>query len=100
MWTISRTGDIATLKALGASTRCLLRDALGQAAVLLVGGVAVGARLSAAAAALLPDAVPVVVTTATTLLPAAGLVLLGLVGAGVSVTRITRIDPHAALSAR
>ncbi|CAM3467311.1 ATP-binding cassette domain-containing protein [Isoptericola cucumis] len=89
VWTISRTGDIAVVKVLGASTGYLLRDALGQAAVLLVGGVAVGAGLSAAAAALLPDAVPVVVTAATTLLPAAGLVLLGLVGAGVSVARIT-----------
>lgn len=100
VWTISRSGDIAVLKALGASTRYLLRDALGQAAVLLVGGVAVGTALTVAGAALLPDAVPVVVTTATTLVPSAGLVLLGLVGAGVSVARITRIDPHAALAAR
>ncbi|PRZ02480.1 putative ABC transport system permease protein [Isoptericola sp. CG 20/1183] len=100
VWTISRSGDIAVLKALGGSTGYLLRDALGQAAVLLVGGVAVGTGLSVAAATLLPDAVPVVVTTATTLVPAAGLILLGLVGAGVSVARITRIDPHAALAAR
>ncbi|WP_402463497.1 ABC transporter permease [Isoptericola aurantiacus] len=100
VWTISRSGDIAVLKALGGSTGYLLRDALGQAAVLLVGGVAVGTGLSVAAAALLPNAVPVVVTTETTLVPAAGLVLLGLIGAGVSVARITRIDPHAALAAR
>ncbi|MEN5073734.1 ABC transporter permease [Isoptericola cucumis] len=100
VWTISRSGDIAVLKALGASTHYLLRDALGQAAVLLVGGVALGTGLTAAGAALLPDAVPVVVTTATTLVPAAGLIVLGLVGAGISVARITRIDPHAALAAR
>lgn len=100
VWTIGRSGDIAVLKALGASTRYLLRDALGQAAVLLVGGVAVGTALTVAGAALLPDVVPVVVTTATTLVPAVGLVLLGLVGAAVSVARITRIDPHAALAAR
>ncbi|SKC59689.1 ABC transporter permease [Krasilnikoviella flava] len=100
VWTIGRAGDIAVLKALGASTRYLLRDALGQAAVLLVGGVAVGTALTVAGAALLPDVVPVVVTTSTTLVPAAGLVLLGLVGAAVSVARITRIDPHAALAAR
>ena len=100
VWTIGRSGDIAVLKALGASTRYLLRDALGQAAVLLVGGVAVGTALTVAGASLLPDVVPVVVTTATTLVPAAGLVLLGLVGAAVSVARITRIDPHAALAAR
>lgn len=100
VWTISRTGDIAVLKALGAPTGYLLRDALGQAAVILVGGVALGAGLSVAAATMLPAAVPVVVTTATTLVPAAGLILLGLIGAGVSVARVTRIDPHAALAAR
>ncbi|MBD8078310.1 ABC transporter permease [Cellulosimicrobium arenosum] len=100
VWTISRSGDVAVLKALGASTGYLLRDALGQAAVLLVGGVAVGTALTVAGASLLPAAVPVVVTAATTLVPAVGLVLLGLVGAGVSVARITRIDPHAALAAR
>ncbi|MFE7507709.1 ABC transporter permease [Promicromonospora sp. NPDC057488] len=100
VWTISRTGDVAVLKALGASTRYLLRDALGQAAVLLVGGVAVGTWLTAAGAALLPDAVPVVLTTATTLVPAGGLILLGLVGAGVAVARVARVDPHAALAAR
>ncbi|MBD5786844.1 ABC transporter permease [Cellulosimicrobium terreum] len=100
VWTISRSGDVAVLKALGASTRYLLCDALGQAAVLLVGGVTVGTVLTVAGAALLPPAVPVVVTAATTLAPAAGLVLLGLVGAGVSVARITRVDPHAALAAR
>lgn len=100
VWTIGRSGDVAVLKALGASTRYLLRDALGQAAVLLVGGVAVGTGLTVAGASLLPDVVPVVVTTTTTLVPAADLVLLGLAGAAVSVARITRIDPHAALAAR
>ncbi|MFI8524083.1 ABC transporter permease [Promicromonospora sukumoe] len=100
VWTISRTGDVAVLKALGASTGYLLRDALGQAAVLLVGGVGIGTALTAAGAALLPDAVPVVLTTATTLVPAGGLILLGLVGAGVAVARVARVDPHAALAAR
>ncbi|MFE5307197.1 ABC transporter permease [Isoptericola sp. NPDC056578] len=100
VWTIGRSGDVAVLKALGASTRYLLRDALGQAAVLLVGGVAVGTGLTVAGASLLPDVVPVVVTAGTTLVPAAALVLLGLAGAAVSIARITRIDPHAALAAR
>ncbi|PFG44703.1 putative ABC transport system permease protein [Isoptericola jiangsuensis] len=100
VWTVSRAGDVAVLKALGASTGYLLRDALGQAAVLLAGGVTLGTVLAAAAATVLPAAVPVVVTPATTLVPAAALVLLGLAGAAVSVARITRIDPHAALAAR
>ncbi len=100
VWTIGRTGDIAVLKALGASTRYLLRDALGQAAVLLVGGVAVGTLLTVGGAQLVPGDVPVVVTAATTLVPAAALIALGIAGAGISVARITRVDPHAALAAR
>lgn len=100
VWTIGRTGDVAVLKALGASTRYLLRDALGQAAVVLIVGVTTGTVLTAAGAALLPGTLPVVVDVTTTVVPAAGLVVLGLAGAAVSVARITRVDPHAALAAR
>ncbi len=100
VWTISRSGDLAVLKALGATTRYLLRDALGQAAVLLGGGVTIGALLSAAAAAALSGVVPIAVTPTTSLVPAVSLILLGLTGAGVAIARIARIDPHAALAAR
>ncbi|MDO8149944.1 ABC transporter permease [Isoptericola sp. b408] len=99
VWTISRSADVAVLKALGATTRYLLRDALGQAAVVLAVGVGLGTLLTAVGGRLLPATVPVLVDTTTTVLPAAGLVLLGLAGAAVSVARITRIDPHAALAA-
>ncbi|GAB3171021.1 ABC transporter permease [Myceligenerans halotolerans] len=100
VWTIGRTGDIAVLKALGGSTGYLLRDALGQAAVLLACGVAIGTGMAVAGASLLPPAIPVDITTATILTPAASLVVLGLAGAGVAVARIARVDPHAALAAR
>ncbi|GCD18734.1 ABC transporter substrate-binding protein [Cellulomonas algicola] len=100
VWTISRQGDVAVLKALGASTGYLLRDALGQAALILVGAVAVGAGLAAAAGSALAAVLPMVVSPATTLAPAALLVVLGLVGAAAAVARITRTDPHAALAAR
>ncbi|MGH9068162.1 MAG: ABC transporter permease, partial [Acidimicrobiales bacterium] len=49
VWTIQRSSDIAVLKALGATTRYLLRDAMGQALVLLALGTAIGAGLAAAA---------------------------------------------------
>ena len=45
VWTIQRSGDIAVLKALGASNAYLLRDALGQAVLLLVGGTGIGAGM-------------------------------------------------------
>lgn len=50
VWTIQRSGDIAVLKALGASTRGLLTDALGQALILLTGGTLLGTALAAASA--------------------------------------------------
>lgn len=100
VWTIGRQGDIAVLKALGAPTGYLLRDAVGQAALLLVAGVTVGTGIATLLAILLDGAIPVLVSAATTLVPAAALVVLGLLGAGVAVMRITRTDPHAALAAR
>ncbi|RYV52742.1 ABC transporter permease [Pengzhenrongella frigida] len=99
VWTISRAGEVAVLKALGASTGYLLRDAIGQAVVVLLLGVGAGTALAVAGAALLSDAVPVVVTPATTALPAVALIGLGLVGAALAIVRITRVDPHAALAA-
>ncbi|GIG19867.1 ABC transporter substrate-binding protein [Cellulomonas chitinilytica] len=100
VWTISRAGDVAVLKALGASTRYLLRDAMGQAVVVLVLGVGAGTAVAVVAAALLGGAVPAVVGVATTLVPAVALVATGFVGAALAIVRITRIDPHAALAAR
>ncbi|MDQ0424983.1 MULTISPECIES: FtsX-like permease family protein [Cellulomonas] len=100
VWTISRFGDIAVLKALGASTRYLLRDAIGQALVVLLLGVGLGTGLATVGATLLSGVVPVVVTTTTTLIPAAALISLGLIGAVMAIARITTIDPHAALAAR
>lgn len=100
VWTIQRTPDIATLKALGARTAYLLKDALGQAAVLLVVGIGLGTALAAGASALAAQAMPVVLDASTLLLPAAALLVLGLAGAALAVWRITRVDPHAALAAR
>ncbi|MFC7220190.1 ABC transporter permease [Streptomyces polyrhachis] len=98
VWTIQRSGDIAVLKALGASTATLLRDALGQALVLLVGGTALGTALAAGLGALLAGGdVPFLLTASTVLLPAAVMVVLGALGAGLSVRRITSVDPLTAL---
>ncbi|MGW2545978.1 ABC transporter permease [Kitasatospora sp. NPDC001574] len=97
VWTIQRSGDIAVLKALGASTRYLLRDALGQAVVLLVLGTAAGTAIAAGAGALIGSAVPFVLDAPTVLVPAAVMITLGAVGAALSVRRITSVDPLTAL---
>ncbi|OCC13185.1 ABC transporter permease [Streptomyces sp. PTY087I2] len=98
VWTIQRSGDVAVLKALGASTPYLLRDALGQAVVLLVLGTGLGAALAAGAGALIGGgAVPFVLDPATVLVPAAVMIALGALGAALSVRRITAVDPLTAL---
>ncbi|WP_374985841.1 ABC transporter permease [Streptomyces fradiae] len=98
VWTIQRSGDIAVLKALGASTTGLLKDALGQALILLTGGTLIGTGIAAALGALVADsAVPFLLTPATVLVPAAVMIALGALGAALSIRRITSVDPLTAL---
>ncbi|MBM7173067.1 ABC transporter permease [Streptomyces sp. G44] len=98
VWTIQRGADIAVLKALGASTALLLRDALGQAVAMLVAGTAVGTGIAVAVGAGISGGdVPFVLRPSTVLWPAAVMVALGVVGAGLSVRRITSVDPLVAL---
>ncbi|MEO8850261.1 MAG: FtsX-like permease family protein [Allobranchiibius sp.] len=98
VWTIQRSRDIAILKALGATTKYLLRDALGQAVVLLLGGTVIGTVLAAAAGLLASGTVPFVLSATTVLIPAAVMIILGAAGAALSVRRITAVDPLTALS--
>ncbi|MGV9522320.1 ABC transporter permease [Streptomyces griseus] len=98
VWTIQRSGDVAVLKALGASTPYLLRDALGQAVVMLALGTGLGTALAAGAGALIGGgAVPFVLDASTVLVPAAVMIALGALGAALSVRRITAVDPLTAL---
>ncbi|MFJ9339941.1 ABC transporter permease [Streptomyces sp. NPDC101733] len=98
VWTIQRSGDIAVLKALGASTPYLLKDALGQAVVMLAIGTGAGTALAAGFGALISGGdVPFVLDTATVLVPAAIMIALGALGAALSIRRITAVDPLTAL---
>ena len=78
----------------------LLKDAMGQAVAVLVGGTSVGILLAAGLGAIAAQVMPVVVDVSTTVVPAAGLIALGLIGAALSVRKVTSVDPHAALAAR
>lgn len=101
VWTVQRSGEIAILKALGASTGYLLKDALGQALALLALGTALGtgiaAGIGAGITALAGTAVPFVLNLPTLLFPALVMVVLGLAGAGVSLRTVTTVDPLTAL---
>lgn len=97
VWTVQRTRDIAVLKALGGSSGYVLRDAMVQAAVVLLAGAAAGGAAGAAGGVLAAGAAPFLLTPQTTMLPVAGIVVLGLAGAAVAVRSITRVDPLLAL---
>ncbi|MFE7566410.1 ABC transporter permease [Streptomyces sp. NPDC057539] len=98
VWTIQRSGDVAVLKALGASTAGLLKDALGQAVILLAGGTLIGTGIAAGLGALVAgSAVPFLLTPTTVLIPAAVMIALGALGAALSIRRITSVDPLTAL---
>ncbi len=96
--TIQRKHEIAVARAMGASTSYLVRDALGQAAVLLVVSTAVGMAAGVGFGALLTSTpMPFALEAGPLALAAALLVGLGLVGAAASVGRISHVDPLAAL---
>ena len=97
VWTVQRTRDIAVLKALGASSGYVLRDALAQAAMVLLIGAAVGGFLGLAGGTFAAKAAPFLITPLTTLLPIAGIILLGLAGAVLAVRNVTKVDPLLAL---
>ncbi|WP_418959895.1 ABC transporter permease [Streptomyces tritici] len=98
VWTIQRSGDVAVLKALGASTPYLLRDALGQAVLMLTAGTLLGTLLAVSFGALISGGnVPFVLEPLTVLGPAAVMIVLGVLGAALSIRRITAVDPLTAL---
>jgi putative ABC transport system permease protein len=97
VWTVQRTRDIAVLKAMGASSGYLLKDALTQAAIVLAAGAAVGGLVGVVGGFFAAQAAPFLVTPATTLLPIIGIVALGLAGAALAVRNVTKVDPLIAL---
>lgn len=99
VWTVQRKPEIAVLKALGASTSYLMRDALSQAGIVLVAAGALGAIVGFGAGLLARQVVPFVVSPTTLLVPVLVLAGVGLVGAAAAVRRIAAVDPLTALGA-
>lgn len=97
VWTLQRGHDLAVVRALGAGRAYLLRDAVGQALVVLLGGVFAGAGAAALLGLLARSAVPFVLDLSTVVLPGAAMLAVGLVGAAVPVRRVTAADPLLAL---
>lgn len=97
VWTIQRRGEIGLLKALGASNRYLLRDALGQLAIVLVSASFAGLTVGWLLGLAVGDAVPFILRPAPVLTAIGLLITVGLAGAAAAVRRITEVDPLIAL---
>ncbi|MFF5257843.1 FtsX-like permease family protein [Actinomadura viridis] len=98
VWAIQRKHEVAVLRAMGASGTWVLRDALVQAFILLLVSVGIGAGIGVGLGALITGGgVPFALHAPSVTAAAAGLVALGLLGAGAAVARIASIDPATAL---
>lgn len=97
VWTIQRSGDIAILKALGASTWSLVRDAVGQALIVLVLGVTIGIGFTALFGMAASGSVPFAISLGTTVIPGLAMVGLGMIGAAFALRTVVSSDPLTAL---
>ena len=98
IWTIQRTREIGLVKALGASNWYLIRDALGQALMLIAAGTLVGSAFALWFRNLVSGTeLPFMLEADTLIAAMILLVVAGLIGAVMSVNRITRVDPIIAL---
>ena len=99
VWTMQRGPDLAVARAIGARRGWLLRDALAQAAIVLLLGAAVGAAAAAGLGALAATVMPFVLDTTTLAVPVAAMIGTGALGAVFAVRRVTTVDPVTALGA-
>ena len=97
VWTVQRRDQIGLLKAMGASDRYVVGDAMLQVLILLVAATVVGTVLGLVLGALFPKDAPFTLTAPSVVGAGVALVLAGLVGSLVAVRRITSVDPLVAL---
>lgn len=99
VWTIQRKPEIALLKAMGASTAYILRDALVQVAVVLALATAAGTAVGLALGSAMSGSAPFSLQARPVAGSSALLIVLGIAGALGAVRRITKVDPLTALGA-
>lgn len=97
VWTMQRLRGVAITVALGGTRSSILSDAVGQALVVLVVGIAAGTLLTVGVGGLV-SGIPMDVSPSTTLIPAAILLAAGLLGAGLSIIPVMKVDPRKAMN--
>jgi putative ABC transport system permease protein len=99
VWTMQRAHDLAVVRAIGGTRGYLLRDALGQAALVLLIGAGLGALVATGLGALAATVVPFILEPATVALPLLIMITVGLLGAAGAVRNVSKVDPLTALGA-
>ncbi|MFJ9831232.1 FtsX-like permease family protein [Streptomyces sp. NPDC101169] len=87
------------LKAIGAATGYILRDALTQVAAVLLAATAAGTAVGLALGGAMNGSAPFSLKAGQVVLAAVLLIALGLAGAAVAVRRITKVQALTALGA-
>lgn len=94
IWTVQRTREIGLLKALGATNRYVMQDALSQVFVVLVSATVVGLLVGVVLATVIGSGdVPFSLSLGSLVSTMALLIGLGALGALVALRRITSVDP-------
>ncbi len=95
---VQRTRQVGLLKAMGASSRYVLVDAVGQMTLVVVAATAVGSLVGAGLTALLAGgSAPIDLSLRGVVTTALVLVVAGLVGSVIPFRRITKVEPAIAL---
>jgi putative ABC transport system permease protein len=97
VWTVQRSAQIGLMKALGASNLYVLRDALGQLAVMMLASTVLGASAGVGLGHFVGSEVPFNLRPGPILVSAGALIVLGMAGSLVAIRRITAVDPIVAL---
>jgi putative ABC transport system permease protein len=98
--TVQRTRQIGLLKAIGASDSWVVRDGVGQMAILVALATFVGTAVGAVVVALLDrTAAPVALVPGSIVISSVVLVVTGILGSLVALRRVTSIEPAIALGA-
>jgi len=100
VWTVQRTGEISLLKALGASTNYIVRDAIGQMAIVLVAATLIGSAFAVGLGQFVGSSVPFRLELAPIATSVGLLIILGLAGCLIAIRRITSVEPINALRSR
>lgn len=100
VWTIQRTRQIGLLKALGASNAYVIRDALGQLAIVTVAATALGTLLAVGLGQFVGSGAPFHLEVRSVVTSAIVLVVVGLLGSLVAIRKVTKVDPIIALGSQ